>query len=58
MLDPHMRYQSYMNNSGLFSPLPSANASRALWDDIMLGGRLANWSVSTFRENIIDKCLG
>ena len=58
LLDPHMRYQTVLNNAGLFSRLPNDIQSNELYDDILFGANLSSWSLDTFQKNIADKGLG
>eukprot|EP00440_Ansanella_granifera_P025582 gb/GFBE01027779.1/.p1 GENE.gb/GFBE01027779.1/~~gb/GFBE01027779.1/.p1 ORF type:complete len:581 (+),score=82.36 gb/GFBE01027779.1/:1-1743(+) len=58
LLDPHMRYQNCLNNSGFFSAAPNKPVFREAWDDVIFGGMLSCWTLGTFQENIIDKTLG
>ncbi|MEM7182008.1 MAG: hypothetical protein AAF518_13910 [Spirochaetota bacterium] len=58
LLDPHMQYQTVLNNAGLFSRLPNDIQSNEIYDDILFGGNISSWSLDTFQKNIADKCLG
>jgi len=58
LMDPHMRYQTVLNNAGMFSNVPSEQLNDTVWDDMLYGARLSSWSFSTFNTNIIDKVLG
>eukprot|EP00931_Biecheleriopsis_adriatica_P004086 TRINITY_DN105805_c0_g1_i1.p1 TRINITY_DN105805_c0_g1~~TRINITY_DN105805_c0_g1_i1.p1 ORF type:complete len:604 (+),score=89.41 TRINITY_DN105805_c0_g1_i1:89-1813(+) len=58
LLDPHMRYQNVINNSGFFSAAPNRPSNSEAWDDVVFGGMLSCWSITTFAENIIDKTIG
>jgi len=58
LLDPHMRYQTVLNNAGLFSHVPNDFQSNEVYSNILFGANLSSWSLDTFQKNIADKGLG
>lgn len=58
LLDPHMRYQTVINNAGMFSQVANKVVNNEVYDEVLFGAKLTSWTLTTFNNSIIDRTLG